>query len=259
MGVPRAPDVTLSPEDILYIGYTSGTTGPPKGALISHRAIVGGYLYKASVYGLTADDVTLNAGPFWHSAPRDFATARDLSRRDRDHPGQIRSGNISRTRRTIPCHELVRRAHHARASRLDSVARVVRYLQPALSHQRRSSIADLGEGTRADNVRIGTQRILRRNGNANRHDHLFKGSRDARSVGRFSDSRRRDSRAGRRRQRRRAWGRRRSLHSRAGLFSGYWRDAERTRAAHRGEWFTLGDMGRTDERGFLYLVDRKQT
>ena len=43
-----------------------------------------------------------------------------------------------------------------------------------------------------------------------------------------------------------------------GLFSGYWRDAERTRAAYRGEWFTLGDMGRIDDRGFLYLVDRKQ-
>jgi len=42
------------------------------------------------------------------------------------------------------------------------------------------------------------------------------------------------------------------------LFSGYWRDEARTAAAHRGEWFSLGDMGRLDDDGYLYLVDRKQ-
>ena len=72
-GRPTAPDVQLSPEDILYVGYTSGTTGTPKGALISHRGVVGGFLYKALAYGLSDRDVTLNPGPFWHSAPRDFA------------------------------------------------------------------------------------------------------------------------------------------------------------------------------------------
>ena len=43
-----------------------------------------------------------------------------------------------------------------------------------------------------------------------------------------------------------------------GLFSGYWRDPESTRQTHRGEWFSLGDLGRVDGDGYLYLMDRKQ-
>src|SRR5208283_1933389 len=72
-GKPQPPAERIDPEDILYIGYTSGTTGPPKGAMVSHRAIVVGFLYKALDYALTDTDVTINPGPYWHSAPRDFA------------------------------------------------------------------------------------------------------------------------------------------------------------------------------------------
>lgn len=41
------------------------------------------------------------------------------------------------------------------------------------------------------------------------------------------------------------------------VFSGYWRDAERTLRAWRGGWFHSGDRGRFDERGDLWFVDRR--
>jgi crotonobetaine/carnitine-CoA ligase len=41
------------------------------------------------------------------------------------------------------------------------------------------------------------------------------------------------------------------------MFEGYWGQAEATVAASRNWWFHTGDIGRIDEDGFLYFVDRK--
>ncbi|MCL2337347.1 MAG: AMP-binding protein [Firmicutes bacterium] len=48
------------------------------------------------------------------------------------------------------------------------------------------------------------------------------------------------------------------LYSRSpGIFKEYWREPEKTKTVFRGEWCTSGDMGRRDEEGYYYLVDRK--
>ena len=39
---------------------------------------------------------------------------------------------------------------------------------------------------------------------------------------------------------------------------GYWGDAQSSAEARVGGWFRTGDMGRCDEEGFLYIVDRKK-
>jgi long-chain acyl-CoA synthetase len=61
---PETPD--LQPDDIGFLVYTSGTTGPPKGAMNSH----GNILFNAQTYrdwiGLDDADVIFGVAPFFH-------------------------------------------------------------------------------------------------------------------------------------------------------------------------------------------------
>ncbi len=41
------------------------------------------------------------------------------------------------------------------------------------------------------------------------------------------------------------------------VFREYWKDPEKTKEVFDGEWSTAGDMGKIDEEGYYYLVDRK--
>jgi long-chain acyl-CoA synthetase len=62
----RPASVELAADDVAFLVYTSGTTGPPKGAMNSHRNVV----YNAEVYRrwvhLTRDDVCLAVAPLFH-------------------------------------------------------------------------------------------------------------------------------------------------------------------------------------------------
>lgn len=257
-GRPAAPDVLLSPEDTLYIGYTSGTTGTPKGALVSHRAIVVGFLYKALAYDLTDRDVTINPGPYWHSAPRDFAalalylggTAVVPERFDAEmYLADVERYRVTNSfvvptmlQRLVASPDLKRRDTSSMRALISGGAPL-----PSAVKQRVLEVfgSVLTEFYGATETRIVT--VISAQELAARERSVGRPLRDVEV--RILDDAGYDVPAGEIGE---------VFLRGPGLFSGYWRDPDRTAAAYRGEWFSLGDMGHLDSDGYLYLVDRKQ-
>ncbi len=62
----RPPQLDPEPDDIAYITYTSGTTGPPKGAMNTHANLAYACSAFATAYRMSADDVVLALAPFIH-------------------------------------------------------------------------------------------------------------------------------------------------------------------------------------------------
>jgi fatty-acyl-CoA synthase len=65
-GVPDAPQADAAAEDALLIGYTSGTTGRPKGAVLTRAAFAANAAASRAVFDLTPDDRVLTVLPMFH-------------------------------------------------------------------------------------------------------------------------------------------------------------------------------------------------
>jgi acyl-CoA synthetase (AMP-forming)/AMP-acid ligase II len=60
---PAAP---VDPRSVAAILYSGGTTGLPKGVMLTHRNLVASIVQSADAFALTSDDVVIAALPFFH-------------------------------------------------------------------------------------------------------------------------------------------------------------------------------------------------
>ena len=67
----QVPDVAIDPHDVVVMPYSSGTTGLPKGVMLTHRNLVANIcqiqgLHDYTAVPIDADDVVLGLLPFFH-------------------------------------------------------------------------------------------------------------------------------------------------------------------------------------------------
>jgi acyl-CoA synthetase (AMP-forming)/AMP-acid ligase II len=60
------PAVSIAPDDLVVLPYSSGTTGLPKGVMLTHRNLVANIIQTQVVQQLTEDDVQIAVLPFFH-------------------------------------------------------------------------------------------------------------------------------------------------------------------------------------------------
>lgn len=247
--------------DIFYLGYTSGTTGKPKGAMVTQGNRALAYHYWALEFGLTEQDHGLHCGPFHHTAPFTFTLTQLFLR-----------GSVS----ILPAFDARAALATIERNRVSwtfmvpyMLDRILELGDEAVRAHDLSSLRMIVSGASALPTRT-KQRVLDLLPHVGLHE--FYGATEAGVIAnlRPEDQSRKT----------RCVGRpvydievaiRRPDGSEAGpdevgdiwlrgptLFSGYFRSPEKTAAAFDGEWCTIGDVGRLDAEGYLYIVDRSK-
>ena len=69
----KEPEVEILETDPIWISYTSGTTGTPKGVVGCHRGWVLQMPLISMEYKIHEEDIFLNNGPLYHTAPFDIS------------------------------------------------------------------------------------------------------------------------------------------------------------------------------------------
>ncbi len=262
-GLLAPPDPSLRAhadgDDIHRLMYTSGTTGRPKGVMITHANLAWKNYAHICEFGFTEADVGLACGPLYHVGALDLTTT-----------SLIAAGATTILHTTFDAESVVDEIERSRVTTVWMAPSMVRAVLdlPRVEERDLSSVRLLiGGGEKMPIPFI--ERLQRAFPSAWFADAY--GLTETVSGDTFLDSastRSKVGSVGRPCQYLEVdiWddkgaslppGERGEVVLRGPkVFKGYWRDAEATSAAFAGGWFHTGDIGLQDDDGYLYIVDR---
>jgi fatty-acyl-CoA synthase len=255
------PDAEVFPEDIAQIPYTSGTEAKPKGAMLSHRALMSQYHSCIFDGEYLTGDTSLHALPLFHCAqlhcflmPMLYVGAGNIILHKAD-PLEMMKG-IERFRVThmfAPPTVWIGILNHPEFAKFDLASLVkaaygASVMPVEIIKRMSSTFKNLRLWNYYGQTEMGPvatilkpEDQLSRPGSAGRpvlnvETRLMDDAGDFLSAGEVGEI----------------------VHRSGHVMTGYLNDAEKTAEAFAYGWFHSGDLGRFDEEGFLYVVDRKK-
>jgi len=246
-------------DDVHRLMYTSGTTGRPKGVMITHANLAWKNLAHIVEFGFTSADLGLACGPLYHVGALDLTTT-----------SLIAAGATTIIHRLFEAVGVVEEIERSRVTTVWLAPAMVNAIMalPDIEQRDLSSVRLIINGGEKMPIPL-IERLQRTFPSAWFADaygltETVSGDtfldRDSivtklGSVGRpclyleldVWDKEGRSLPAGERGE---------VVLRGPKVFKGYWRDPEATDAAFAGGWFHTGDIGVRDEDGYLYIVDR---
>jgi len=251
--------VPAAADDVHRLMYTSGTTGRPKGVMITHANLAWKNLAHIVEFGFTSHELGLACGPLYHVGALDLTTT-----------SLIAAGATTIIHRSFEASDVVDEIERSRVSTVWLAPAMVNAIMglPDIEQRDLSSVQVVINGGEKMPIPL-IERLQRTFPSAWFADaygltetvsgdtFLDRGSMLSKigSVGRpcvyleldIWDTHGRPVPTGERGE---------IVMRGPKVFKGYWRDPDATIAAFAGGWFHTGDIGLRDDDGYLYIVDR---
>ena len=255
------PDVALCGSDLAQIVYTSGTESLPKGAMLTHEAVIWQYVSCVVDASIENSDLTLHALPLYHCAQLDVFLGPCV---------YVGASNVI-TAKPSPENLLPLLERHGISSFFAPPTVWIALLRSPLFE--RTDLSRLRKGYYGASImpvevmrelaaRLPGMRLWNLYGQTEiaplatvlgPDDQLRKPGSCGRAVlnveTRVVDDQLRDVAPGEVGE---------IVHRSPQLMLGYFHDDERTQAAFEGGWFHSGDLATIDDEGYIFVVDRKK-